>query len=454
MLPTSFELNNEKGEKWAYDNFGVGLKAIRATMFPDYRDACAVFTQCLINTPWNPSTLLTLDVTKRFLFDHFKDVVTDPHRRWILAPETYSAPEIYTLVGEKERAGGKEQSVTGMWKTRDGAGYLIKNYLMRVEPLREVIKEQLNQARLLYREMCNTGVTSTDLSVQFAAVKLLEQGCKSVWLYLGAKGDISWLDDKFMCGKISGKNVAYLHEIRHHLNARRKRRGESIIPSVTLRDFRVWYADYVYRAHYGSILAVKKALNHSQLRTSVNYTNTNILNQEASDSARRFLDILVSELDKGRVDLTILAHLHRYGPLTPEQDRQLAALRALPKSRQGVGCKDAHRPPAHLKATPGATCDVQRCLLCVEHAVLLPESVDGIAMREAELRALQGFLAATVWVSERYDIELDNHKKALCRYDVNQVMAARKKWASAIATGRHLVPGVSTEHLPELMELR
>lgn len=446
-LPSGHELNNEKSASWTYENLGVGVKAIRATAFPNHRDACAVFTQCLINTAWNSSTMLTLDVSKRFLFDHFKDDAADPHRRWVLAPE------VYTLVGEKERANGKEQFVTGMWKTRYGAGSLIRTYLARVEPLRVLLKGQLAIAKQQYLDAQEARVSPDEASARFAQIKLLEQGVKSIWLYVGQKGEIAWLDQQQACSDIDGKQVVYLDEVRHHLNATRAQRNEKPIPKVRLQNFRVWYADYAYRSHFGSILAVQKELNHSQLRTSATYINTNILNQEASNSARSFLDILLNELDKGRVDLTILAHLHRHGPLTPKQERQLAELRALPKSRQGVGCRDAYHPPAHMNAAPDEACNVQRCLLCVENAVLLPESLDGIAMREVELRALQGFVAATIWVTKRYDIELENQRLALRHFDQNEVMAARKKWVEAIVCGRHIVPGIPPEEVPSLMEL-
>lgn len=447
LLPSALEINCGKGAVWTHNNLGVGVKTIRATMFPDHQDAWAIFTQCLINTGWNASTLLALDVNKRFLFDHFKDKATDPHRRWVLTPV------IYELVGEKERAGGKEQVVFGMWKTKDGAGYLIKSYLARVEPLREILKAQLADATQQYKKLQEANDQESEISALFTKIKSLQRGCASVWLYVGQKGEIAFLDTKHACSDINGKQVHYLEYVLYHLNADRVARNEAPIPKVELRDLRVWFADYVYRRSYGNILAVKNALNHSQLSTSKGYVNTNILNKEASDSARRFLTILVDELDRGRVDLTILAHLYRYGPLAPEQEIRLAELRALPRSRQGIACKDAHHPPAHMKATTDGTCDIQRCLLCVENAVLLPESIDGIAMREAELRALQSFLAATIWVTDRYDIELKNHELALRRFNLCEVMAARRKWAEAISCGKHLVPGIPPEQVPKFMEL-
>jgi hypothetical protein len=92
-------------------------------------------------------------------------------------------------------------------------------------------------------------------------------------------------------------------------------------------------------------------------------------------------------------------------------------------------------------------------MLCVEHAVLLPESMDGIAMRAQELQALQGVLPVEIWIEEHYDIELKNNLMALRKFDLNQVLATRKKWAQAIAAGEHFVPGLPLDSSPEQMAL-
>jgi hypothetical protein len=435
---------------------GISVGSLRESVFPTHRDADAVWHQCLLNTGWNSSTLNTLDVTKKILFDHFKDDPNDSHRRFVLSPQTYE------LVGKKERAGGKEQVVTGQWKTLDGPGHLIKTYLKRVEPLREVLKQQLAQEQLKYLQMEDAAYKAR--TAQFAQVKALEQGCRSVWLYVNRHGKINWISNVLrLSGSINGKQVIFLDEVVHLLNtqqaainAERVKKKEAplpLIPHVAPKDFRVWFADYVYRSSNGNMLHLKRALNHARLGTVSSYTNTTILNQEASDAARQFLNVLVGELDVGRVDLTILAHLYRYGIVTLEQEEILAQLRDLPKSRMKVACKDAAHPPAHLKATVNEPCDVQRCMLCVEHAVLLPESLDGIAMRAEELRALQGFLPIETWLEERYDVELKNNLMALRKFDLNQVLASRKKWAKAIACGDHYVPGLPLASSPDQMEL-
>lgn len=457
-LPKPDDLDGEI-EPWALNVRGNFKLPIRESVFPNYWDATAVWHQCLLNTGWNPSTLTSMDITQNILTDHFKDAPHDPHRRFVLSPQTYE------LVGNKQRAGGKEQFVTGQWKTLDGPGHLIKTYLERVEPLREVLKQQLAQEQVVYQQIDAADYKAR--TAQFEKVKYLEQGVRSVWLCVNRHGNVSWIDNKLASTSyIEGKPTTYLDDILHSLNKKRssenlKRVGNNEtshdtllpIPHVAPKDFRLWFADYVYRSSRGNILHVKKALNHSQLGTSIGYVDNNILNQEANSAARQFLSILVQELDSGRVDLTILSHLYRYGVLTPEQEELLAKARILPKSRMNVACKDTSHPPPHIKAVVGEKCDVQRCLLCLENAVLLPESLDGIAMRVEELRALQCFLSIESWIDDKYDIELKNNLMALRKFDLNKGMDARNKWAKAIASGAHYVPGIPFIDLPELLNL-
>jgi hypothetical protein len=460
VLPTSDELYD--GVASGTLNYrGISLGPLRESIFPSARDADAVWHLCLLNTGWNPSTLTALDVTKKFLFDHFKDDPKDSHRRFVLSPQTYK------LIGEKERAGGKEQVITGQWKTKDGPGYLIRTYIERVKPLRELLKQELVQATITYEAMVREGAEYADCASQFAQLKALEQGCRSVWLYINHRGNIAWISNvTTKGGMVNEEQVSYVDEVVHVLNmqraadsAKRAKNKDALlaplapVPHVTAKDFRVWFADYVYRASNGNILQVRKELGHSRLRTTIGYVDSNILNQDASNAARRFLNILVSELDTGRLDLTILAHLHRHGQLSPEQEELLSQARTLPKSRMNIACKDALHPPAHIKATANEACDVQRCLLCLENAVLLPESLDGIAMRVEELRALQGFLPIGTWAEDRYDIELKNNIMALRKFDLNRSLVARQKWARAIAAGKHYVPGLPLSSSPEQMEL-
>ncbi|MBB2778403.1 UNVERIFIED_ORG: hypothetical protein HNP28_003750 [Comamonas terrigena] len=432
---------------WAINSAGTFKLSLRESIFPSHWDAAAVWHFCVLNTGWNPSTLTNLDVTKKFLFNHFKDSPSDPHQRFVLRPQTYQ------LVGEKNRSGGNEQFVVGQWKSLDGPGHLIKTYLNRVEPLRQILKQQLIQEKLKYSKI-DVKEYDTRKSL-FEKIKKLEKGLRSVWLYVNRRGEVSWLSEKSnRSDYINGEQVTYLQSIIHYINIKIKESNSnkifdtynfvhtSIISNVSAKDFRLWFADYVYRASHGNMLHVKKALNHSLLRTSIGYVNTNVLNQESFDGARRFLGILVEELNTGRIDLTILAHLYRYGDVAPEQKEILAEMRKLPRSRMNMACKSPRHPPPQMKSPEGELCDSQRCMLCPENAVLLPESIDGIAMRIEELLAIQSALPVETWLEEMYDIELKNNLVALHKFDLKQGCNARKKWAQAIASGEAYVPGI------------
>lgn len=52
-----------------------------------------------------------------------------------------------------------------------------------------------------------------------------------------------------------------------------------------------------------------------------------------------------------------------------------------------------------------------------------------------------------------YDVELKNNLMALRKFDLNQGLLARKKWAQAIAAGDHYVPGLPLAFSPDLLEL-
>ncbi len=434
-LPNSDELDgvgHDGHRDWCRRHVGL-VAEVRLTVFPNKRQALAVFSQCMATTGWNAAVMLGLDVTSNFLIDHPKDTADDPHRRWV-------------LIGQKERAGGAEQYAFGQWKSLDLPGHLIKTYLARVESLRALLRAELLELQVQYDMRHKAAPKSKETEKLFKRLAWLRQSIKSPWLFVDRYGKVDALDENFRVNQAqSAKGISsltYLDEVLAELNQRHQADGKEAIPAVSYRDFRIWFADYLYRSSFGNLLVVKLGLNHKGIGSSKRYVNTNLANQDAANEARKFMEILTDELDRGRIDLTILAHLMRHGPLTAEQEEKLKELRRLPKSRQGVGCRDPRNPPKHLKATAGQACDVQRCLLCTDHAVLLPESLPGIAMREAELLAMQLGLPADIFNEGIYDLELHNQQAALLQFDPAKVSEARGEWARAIRSGQHTVPGM------------
>lgn len=419
---------------------GLSTRTMKDGFFPNRWDIDAAFCQCLAVTGWNPSTLLGLDATKKFLRTHPKDA-----KRFMLTPGEGSNGDSYELTGTKRRAGDAEQRLFGLWKTRFGAGYVLNMLLERTAPMRAQLKQACDVEKARYAHMQEAGASTEGLTAQFKNVQRLEAGCHSVWLYQGSRG-IAWLGIS-PHGQIDGqgKQTHYLDALTQRLNAGRA--GDDQIETLTLSDLRDAFALWVWRATGGNILAVMKALQHRWIQSTVRYVNNNIINAESNAQYRTFSNHLFGELVEGRLDVTILTHLCRYGQPSEEMMARLDEYRALMRSRCKVACKDPHNPPKHIApafvADGKRVCPTQRCLLCKQHAVFLPESIDGVAMRVEELLALEERMPMQSWLTSLYQMELDNALIALKLFALETVRQRRSHWAAAIAAGSHRVPGLA-----------
>jgi len=429
VLPTSAELYNGYTHTQFYDRTGMGVSIMRAIAFPTRWEVDAAFHLCLANTGWNPAVLYSLNAENKdqFLRPHHKD-----DRR-------------YLLLGTKAKAGGKEQPVSGLWKTPWGPGRIIRDWMERVEPLRGQLMAEIMHARKKYAQMEQDGALPDDLSRQLKAIQTLEAGCRSVWLYVSAGGKILWLVQRDSGGhRLHGKQSTYLSVILDQINRERATRGKVPIPSVAQSDFRDIFATFLWRQSGGNLFVVMRLLNHARLTTTGLYVDNTILNTERDQQARTFLDHLFAELGKGRIDITILTHLQRHGAVTPEMEVRLQDFRALQRSRINVACKDPSHPPPEIqpKVNDRRLCASQRCLLCKPHAVILPESLPGVAMRLEELVAIQRAVSVETWLTSDYRQELSNGLDVLKLFPADDVRQARVRWAQAIETGGHHIPGL------------
>lgn len=426
-LPSAEELRNGLTNQGFRYKTGLTLTTMRLAAFPDRRQADTAFYLCLAHTGWNPATLYSLDASRA------KDVLRDHPRD----------PSRYLLTGTKARAGGAEQPVEGLWKTKAGPGYIIKAWMQRTELLRGQLETMLAAERTKYRQMTQDGAGPEDLASQLKSVQRLEEGCRSVWLFAGEAG-IGWLTPRGnqTYHGLDGHGCDFLTAFINQVNRERADRGEPPIQRVTASDFRDIFAVYVWRVSGGNIFAVMWWLKHRFVRTTEGYVDTHILNQERDEQARTFVHHLLDLLGAGRFDVTILAHLQRYGAVTQEMERRLAEYRALQRSRVGIACKDPFHPPSNIQPeSDDRVCRPQRCLLCKHHAVILPESMDGVAMRVTELETIKTSIPVEAW-SDLLAEELRNGLDVLKLFPCADVRNARERWSKAIEIGRHHVPGL------------
>lgn len=427
-LPSSEELRNVLLHEEFRTATGLQLTVMRLAAFPNRWQAETAFHCCLMVTGWNLATLYGLDVGEAHIW--LRNHPRDPAR--------------YLLAGTKARAGDAEQPVEGLWKTRAGPGHIIRLWTERTAPLREQLQAELAMEREKYRQMVQDRASSDDLTLQMKVVLDLEDGCRTVWLFAGEKSRIGWLKSRGQGAFwVAEKQVPFLTAFLAQFNQERTALQKSAIPHCTPGDFRDMFALYVWRISGGNLFSLMRALNHARARTTQRYADNNLLNAERNDATRRFVNNLFSLLMKhGGFDLTLLTHLQRHGPVPEDAAQRLSDYRDLVRSRIQVGCKDPFHPPPELQP-PGTArvCRPQRCLLCKAHAVILPDSFDGVAMRVEELEYTKFVLPVAEW-SDKLDEELANGLDVLTIFPVEKVDEARGRWQHAIASGRHEIPGI------------
>lgn len=396
--------------------------------YPDAEDIRYAFHLCLASTGWNPAVLLSLSVDNPFVEVHPKD------------------PSRYLLRGYKARS-KSEQQTEGLYKSQGSAGVVLETLVKRTEPLRTELRKTLLEQTDLYEKMLKEGAQANELTTQRKLLAKLRAGVSSPWLYVAAStDDIVWLDPhdaSYTRGATSGfERTTFLETVISKLNAGRP--PEQQVAMLTAGDFRDAFAAYAYRISGGMILYVMKALGHKNPRTTQRYLDNTLLNDQGVKLYQTFSNSLWHEIRvHGRLDPTVIAMCSRDGGVSDQQRGRLDEYRGLRKSRIGVGCKEPTRPPGHIapnfRADGEAMCHVHRCTLCVENAVILPESLPGLAKRLAELRAIQARMSTVAFVESSFGEELENTELVLLAFERHEVETQVAHWEHRIASGLHRI---------------
>ena len=401
---------------------GYKVRDMMLGRYPDGNDIRAAFHLCLATTGWNAAVLLSLDVSKPFIEAHPKD------------------PSRYIMRGTKARAGGTEQVTEGLFKTQGSAGAVLQTLISRTEPLRSQLHRELKDRRV---QLASLAVHSDEFRALERRVRLLGQGIRSPWLFVStARIDIDWLTDKTFSTSTQRSSRAYLGDLIADLNVHQA--ADRQLARLTASDLRDAYAAHTYHASGGSILHVMKALGHRSPRSTPIYLNNTLLREEHKKLFGAFSEGLWKEmLAHGRVDPTVLAKLSRDGEANTEQRGRLKSYRTIMLSRIGVGCRDPSNPPRHIAPNfipdGKAMCPVQRCTLCVENAIILPESLPGLCKRLAELGHLRSLMSISAFHESSFMDELENTELALLAFDPLDVKTGVAGWANRIANGTHRV---------------
>lgn len=402
-IKENFKSNND------FYSRGYNLNDMICGSFPDGDDIRVAFHLCLATTGWNPAVLLNIDAQGEYIEEHPKD------------------PKRYVLRSIKARADDTEMVSVGLFKCQFSAGFIVQRLIARTAPLRARLERILRAVEWRLSRTADPA-KRTELKVKEAHFR---RGLRSAWLYAATnKADINWLDDQNYSHTTS--KGAFIKWFIDALNTKlpEARRLAHIDPT----DFRDAYALSVYRASGGSIYAVMKALGQRSLASTPDY----LLNTEAQRQERKvflgFANGLWSEVEvHRRIDTSVIAIISRDGRITEDQRKRLEDYRTFMTTRMGTKCADPRNPPARLDPdfVPNGKmlCRTQRCLLCIEHAVLVAESVVGIVKRFVALKGHKESVSLASWVGTSFEEELNNIELALQHFASEDVARLVKKFS-------------------------
>lgn len=412
----------------AFKRAGYSIEKLYGGFYPNPQDIKAAFHLCLATTGFNPQVLLDLRV----------DIEAEASDRTPFLRTNPRDDSRFVMYGQKNR-GKSIQKTDGLWKTVSSSGAIIKILVARTWPIRQKLLLDLAETRQRYAQQKERGAPIDELNQTYKLMKEFEYGVQSVWIHR-CKTGANWLHASNFRNR--NNSVGFLDEVVDNIN--KKRPFEPAVPTIDATDFRDAFAYFAYRRRGGQIVDVMRALGHKHIRSSESYTNNNLLSKETREKYREFSRTLWDGIrDHSRLDMTIVAKISQDGDITQIEKTRLEEFRKLKMTRIGARCKDPTNPPAYIDKTfisnGQRMCATQRCILCLENAVILPESIDGISMRYAELIYLRSNMSAHAFLSSSFTEELQNTEKVLQCFDESEVAWRLESWKNKIDTREHRV---------------
>lgn len=421
-----FQTYFNRGGNWIGQSC-VSFTEVQCGLYPDLNDICDFLLFFLIRTGWNQATALNIDISNDSWFE------LNP-----LSP-------MFHIVKAFKARNQTYQVTIGLEKSPISPGNIIRELIARTEPLRAHLRKDLAklQSKLeTLRVAPLDQVTPTELEELETSISKLTVAIASPWIYVSPRGrGISVLSENGLSAVkyqvASGVQTTYMRKLISEANAINK--VETPIPdSITAGDFRDAYIAFAYRTSGYNWLVAMLAAGHKSVESLKTYLRHRQWRAHSAKKVVQFGNALWSEIIvHKRVEPAILFAMVERGEVTQDQCERW--LQHKDRTRLGVGCKNVRNPPGDIVQNhkAGTACRVHRCTLC-QHAVIFDDSMDGIALRLAELISIKSRIPLSTWHASSFERELVITEETLTLFDSHLVQQAVDKWKTEIECGRHV----------------
>ncbi|WP_119306032.1 hypothetical protein [Cohaesibacter haloalkalitolerans] len=372
------------------------IDALYRMIAPSVNDTMAAYSLVSFHTGWldTARAITVVDGT----FEESDDWFSDRTGQETKGQDRRGSMMILVAVEESEE--GKEDTVDiGAIRPktkRMHSALSLKS--SRYQPY-AVIKTQIDRTRFLrelLRDVRLRLLSEAQTSEIRAEIALIERKLRSPWIYFNPKG--KGQECIGLLGETIAVSIPFNKALKPLAIEWAERRGNNVdtlsqaIKLLRPSDIRDGYAAFVYDASGSDIFAVQNILNHKSIASTRHYLRQKRQIKELFKKHRVLAGAILRETQDGHsIDPTILRIEMTTGGIT-EGDRQALEVYRIGKGfrgRFGMGCKAPFNPPASIvhNHLAGTICPAQRCLLC-QQAIFLPDALDPLANRYAELREL------------------------------------------------------------------
>jgi hypothetical protein len=420
---------------------------------PTLDEMSALFTLFVLQTGWNLSTALSLNVAERRADGTLVCIETNPVNpdtsilRSFLADDEDDEGSTVKIHAPKARAGGVMQRAVSRNGPMLGAYGILVRVTKQTESLRRRLQAYLDELQRQLKQLLKDGAQGKRIDELRLEISALERERTSPWLFQaagrgGSKKRPSTVAAGIGC--LAGSTKSPLKGYAKEINLRLHPSEKPIPEDMSYRDLRDSFISWRWMTSH-SWLDAMLAAGHTNRRSLIQYLKRKQIKER---HRRQFIkvgdalwDTVRSTIPAERespepVPIFMAVVAAKVADVPEEQIRRWLAGKDL--TYVGAGCLDFTHPPKSIAPDHkcGEGCRVQRCMLC-PHAILLPASGPYLARRLVELRFGRRIMPEQAWQEGDYPDELLNTEAALTRFDSTEVAEWLRKWEEEIAKGTY-----------------
>ena len=420
----SAELGSSTGRLPAY--WSIPVAELQAGLYPTTDDLCCFACLIMARTGWNPSTVLSIDVSNGDWAVRHGDPKSD----------------LWRLIAWKERAKAWQDTLCRGRHTT-GPYYLLNALIERTAVLREL--SQRSPDRFL------APMPLAKSSPFLAAAQSNKLGSVMALLPNGRDG----LTGKWW-RNVRDEHNSWIGEAANALADSSVTRGErdpskfpvapgsrvQIPKTMVPSDWRDLYAAFVFVDSRYSWLMVQWALGHKRLSSTRHYLRSRLWRKFSEGRLVAVQDMLFSQVEDGEINYPVMRAKLEFGYDASVEDlERLKAYRANRKNASitpsGYDCTTPFHPPRELD--PGNPSDGSMRARCGDRCPGCPCAIafdpSAMAKRLVRLRLIRSQISLAAWHESQFASDMDCLENDLGQWPGEMVSELLERWQRAFSSG-------------------